>query len=348
MNTAVVQEDGKLSLITKSMPKISDPNDVIIQVTHSGVCGTDLSIIAGKFPAAKKIIQGHEFAGVISEIGPSVKFFKVGDRVCVNPYDYCSHCYYCVRGQTQFCVTDGMKTAIGYMKDGGFQQYTNVPSHLCTILPDDMPLQQSVFCQPLSTIIRGWDNMGKVTEDSKILIGGAGIIGILWASLFHYHGYRDVTISEISEHRKEMAGRLDLGFPSVHPKELGDQYEEAQKNGDEIWGFDVIVDCTGNMKAVEAEFKWLRKGATYVLFGVCGQGVEVHFEPFQLYKKEITIVSSYLNRFCFARTVELVHNMSERYLSFKHLDVGTYKIQDYEAAMEALRKGEISKAVFQF
>ena len=73
-----------------------------------------------------------------------------------------------------------MKTAIGYMKDGGFQQYVVVASHLCTKLPDAMPLKQSVFCQPLSTIIRGWDNMGKVPEDSKILIGGAGKLFCLW------------------------------------------------------------------------------------------------------------------------------------------------------------------------
>lgn len=72
-----------------------------------------------------------------------------------------------------------------------------------------------------------------------------GIIGILWASLFHYHGYRDVTISEISEHRKEMAGRLNLGFPSIHPAILSAQYEESVKKGDETWGFDAIVDCTG-------------------------------------------------------------------------------------------------------
>ena len=80
MNTAVELYNGKLSLITKPLPKIINQNDVTVQVSHSGVCGTDLSIIAGKFPAAKKIIQGHEFAGVISEIGPDVKHFKVGDR----------------------------------------------------------------------------------------------------------------------------------------------------------------------------------------------------------------------------------------------------------------------------
>ena len=68
-----------------------------------------------------------------------------------------------------------MKTAFGYMRDGGFQEYCCVPARLCTKLPEDMRLQQSVFCQPLSTIIRGWDNMGHIPEDSKILIGGAGM-----------------------------------------------------------------------------------------------------------------------------------------------------------------------------
>lgn len=72
-----------------------------------------------------------------------------------------------------------------------------------------------------------------------------GIVGLLWASLFHFHGYRDVTISEIAEHRKEMAARLNLGYPSVHPKTLSEEYEKACENKDETWGFDVIIDCTG-------------------------------------------------------------------------------------------------------
>lgn len=96
------------------------------------------------------------------------------------------------------------------------------------------------------------------------------------------------------------------------------------------------------------EFKWLRKGATLVLFGVCGQGVDVSMEAYDIYSKELRIVSSYLNKFTYSRTVNLVHQMSDRYLDFKHLDVGTYSLHDYEAALEALRKGEISKAVFEF
>ena len=95
-------------------------------------------------------------------------------RICVNPYNYCSACDFCVRGQPQFCVKEAMKTALGYNKDGGFQQFIVLPGQLCFVLPPTMQLKQSVFCQPLSTILRGWDNMGKIALDSKILIAGAG------------------------------------------------------------------------------------------------------------------------------------------------------------------------------
>ena len=105
---------------------------------------------------------------------------------------------------------------------------------------------------------------------------------------------------------------------------------------------------SGNKRAVEDAFRWLRHGATLVLFGVCGKGVQVSFEAYQIYQKELRIVSSFLNRFSYARTVNLVHHMSERYLDFKHLDVESYSLHDYEAALDALRNGRISKAVFEF
>lgn len=100
--------------------------------------------------------------------------------------------------------------------------------------------------------------------------------------------------------------------------------------------------------AVTSLFNFLRKGATLVLFGVVGKGTMVDFKQYDIYRKEIKIVSSFLNRFSYARTVQLVHNISERYLDFKHLDVGEFGLHDYEAALESLRKGEISKAVFEF
>lgn len=80
MNNALQTYNGELSLITRPMPKLTNAHDAMIKVTHSGVCGTDLSIISGRFEAAKKLIQGHEFSGLVTEIGTKVKHLKIGDR----------------------------------------------------------------------------------------------------------------------------------------------------------------------------------------------------------------------------------------------------------------------------
>ena len=117
----------------------------------------------------------------------------------------------------------------------------------------------------------------------------------------------------------------------------------------EIFSINIILFfILGNKMAVTSLFNFLRKGATLVLFGVVGKGTMVDFKQYDIYRKEIKIVSSFLNRFSYARTVQLVHNISDRYLDFKHLDVGEFSLHDYEAALESLRKGEISKAVFEF
>jgi len=80
MSIAIQLNQGKLSSITVSRPELSNPNDVVIEVSHAGVCGTDLSIIDGDFPAAKSVIMGHEISGVVCEIGENVEYLKIGDR----------------------------------------------------------------------------------------------------------------------------------------------------------------------------------------------------------------------------------------------------------------------------
>lgn len=103
----------------------------------------------------------------------------------------------------------------------------------------------------------------------------------------------------------------------------------------------------GQKEAIETQFKWLRKGSMFLLYGVCAKGVQLDLEVYQIYKKEITLISSYLNRFCYARTLKLVKGMSKRYFDFKKLDVGVFKLEDYESAFEKLRKSELSKIVFE-
>ena len=87
-----------------------------------------------------------------------------------------------------------------------------------------------------------------------------GIIGLLWASVFHLRGFRDFVVTELSEKRRNAVCNLGIGVKVVHPDQLHNQYLEAARNGNDDWGFDVIVDCTGSPKAIEQQFLYTRKG----------------------------------------------------------------------------------------
>lgn len=166
--------------------------------------------------------------------------------------------------------------------------------------------------------------------------------------MFHFHGYRNVTITETAENRRDIAANLCMGYKCVKPKVIREEAEKAEDSNDLTWGFDVIIDCTGNPRAVEFELRWARKGSTIVLFGVCPKGDVINFEPFDVYAKEIKIVHSYLNKFTYPRTIKLVNAMADKYLDWDVLGVKTFQIQDYEQAFDAMEKGSISKAVFEF
>jgi threonine dehydrogenase-like Zn-dependent dehydrogenase len=98
MNTAIQLWDGELSVITTPPPRVSVPTDVVIKVAYSGICGTDLHVLAKEFPTAKSVVLGHEFSGVVTEIGSEVKHCSVGERSGENIYLHCYFVYTC------FCV----------------------------------------------------------------------------------------------------------------------------------------------------------------------------------------------------------------------------------------------------
>ena len=112
-------------------------------------------------------------------------------------------------------------------------------------------MRNGVFIEPMSCILRGWKQLGEIDQYKQILICGAGIIGLLWSTLLHFKGFRNIVVSEISEKRRNMVSALNLGFTVVLPDYLVSQQREASRNADDDWGFDVIIDCTGAPKAIE-------------------------------------------------------------------------------------------------
>ena len=334
-----------LSLVTKPIPKIEEPHQIVIKVAYAGICGTDLHIAEGSFPCQteRPFTMGHEFSGVVIQIGSDVNDVQVGDKVVVDPNVGCGACYFCSSGEPHYCNRGGITSYIGIYKDGAWAQYVRVLKQQVHKLPNEITLEQGVLAEPISCLAHSWDRIGPITVGQKILILGAGIIGNLWVSILHLQGHRRVTVSEPNSSRLELLKNLDTGFYRITP----DQLKERQSK-DPNYLFDIIIDCSGFAPAIEHAFSLLNKGGKLCLFGMASPHAKISISPLELAMKEIQIIGLFLNLFSFPKTIGLLESMGDRYLNYERLGIKTFSLGDYKEALAELRKGSISKAVFKF
>merc|ERR550534_2761859 len=161
--------------------------------------------------------------------------------------------------------------------------------------------------------------------------------------MFHYHGFRDVTVSEPADGRRNITKKLDTGFKMVVPGDLA-----AQERGKDVeqFGFDVIIECSGFPPALEQALAWTKRGATIMIFGCAPPGKSVKICPEDIFRKELTILGSLINPHTYSRAVQLAATLGPRYLEYERLGVAVFPLEKNEEALHKLRTGAIAKAVF--
>lgn len=265
------QDLGKVTLVNVDLqpPEDISENNVTVRVMFSGVCGSDLLLMDKRMDAKDGVIPGHEVSGVVHQTGSRVHSLKPGDPVVVMPPSYCGVCRLCLRGQVRYCAAGGY---VGFDVDGGWAEFIELAACQVFKLPESLRVREGLLCQPYSCVAAGWDNNGVLPDDAQILVMGAGIIGLLWSCLFHHHGFKDVTITELSTDRRSIAGKLELGYNICHPDSVKNRFSGCEADTE---GFDIIVDATGSTRALSDAIQWLRKGGKLNMLGCWVQDADI-------------------------------------------------------------------------
>lgn len=288
------------------------PDEILLEMKAAAICGTDMRILTGKKTKGVRYpsVIGHEFCGVIAEVGADVKGYEVGEKVAVANVIPCHHCSSCLRGRTNACLD---RKAIGYEFDGGFEEYIRIPS-ICiengnvVKLPEYMSYQAGALIEPLSCCIRGLKNAGTGFNDD-VLIVGAGPIGLFHLQLSKIAGARKVIVSEPNEQRRKVALELGADLVVDPTKEDLPAIVDRETNGQ---GMDVIVMAIGVPALVNSTLKLCKRGGTVNLFaGFAGTG-ESTVEVNTIHYNEINVNGS-----------------------------TAYKLEDYLAAAEMIKSGKI-------
>ena len=256
-------------------------------------------------------------------------------------------CSYCQRGSPHFCNTGGVRSAIGIWRNGGWSQYCRVPVSCVHILPPQISLRQAALCEPMSCAIHGFDQLTPLPTDANILICGAGFWGLIWSCLLHHHGYRKVKVSEVSERRRNLVVSLDLGYRTFHPEALEPEARNATLEQNSDWGFDAVIDCSGNPNTIEEAIQWLRCGGKMLISSCYPQESDIKINVHDFYFKELKLIGSLINPYTFPKAIQLVKDMAQRYLDYDKLGIAVFQLVKYPAAISALSKQEITKAMFE-
>ncbi len=279
-----------IRLIERERPE-PQSGELLIRVRAAGICGTDRHIYHGESPARPPVILGHEFAGEVVAVGPGVSPDWIGRRVAVDPNIYCGQCDYCRDGRLQLCT--GLK-AIGVTQDGGFAQFCVVPEAQALPVPEELSLEEAAMAEPVACCLHGID-LADVRAGQRVAVLGGGAIGLILAQLARARGAVGLVVSEPAAPRRELAAAL--GIDSVAPAGLGDRLPD---------GADVVIEAAGTRATAAQALEIARRGATILFFGVTPMGQKIEIEPFQIFRKELTIKGSHINPFTMRRALALM------------------------------------------
>jgi 2-desacetyl-2-hydroxyethyl bacteriochlorophyllide A dehydrogenase len=268
--------------------------ECLIKVLACGICGTDRHIYHGEYPSTKPVILGHEFGGVIEEVGPSSKF-KVGQVVSVDPNIVCGKCMDCQAGRTAFCPE---LTALGVNINGGLAEYVLTPDTQIYPVSNGLNPLHLAFIEPLACSIRGLD-LANLNGGEKVAVLGGGVIGLLVVQLAKLAGASEIVLITRQKFRRDVA--LKIGATRV----IDPNSEDVNTA---VTNMDVVFECAGAVETFQQAQNIARRGGSVIVLGLTAADVTLEVNPFNIVVNELRIQGSFLNPLTQGRAAELVES----------------------------------------
>ncbi len=334
---------GILDLIDIPMPAVG-PEDVLVRIAYASICGSDMHVLKSNLSAdlLETISSnlpwrfGHEISGYVEKMGEvaaATTGLKIGDRVTANYTHFCNSCYFCRTGQENFCEHpqahfDGMSEYVSW--------------HMSQIykIPDEVSLLDASQTEPCSIALNACQTVG-VHFGSRVLISGAGAIGLMAVQLAKHAGASLITVSDVVPEKCELAIKCGASG-TVDPREK--DWREKAMELTHGRGYDAVIECSGASSAAQSIVDLMTVNGHAVLFAMYNPDFEMKIKPFEtLYQQSKHIHGMYTSADSFPKTIAMLTSMN-----FDPIIQGVYEKEDYQRAFEDQATGKFAKLVFKF
>ncbi|KAG0708270.1 Sorbitol dehydrogenase [Chionoecetes opilio] len=331
--SAVLHGNSDLRLENRPIPE-PGPNEVLLRMGCVGICGSDVSYLTkgfiGDFVVKAPMVLGHEGSGVVAKCGRNVKNLKQGDRVAIEPGVPCRMCEFCKSGRynlcpdVYFCATPP--------DDGNLCRYYTHAADFCFKLPDNVTLEEGAILEPLSVGVHACRRAG-VTVGSKVLICGAGPIGLVSLLSAKAMGASQVCITDIAENRLKFAKTMGADHTILvkdgTPKALAQKIKEVMGDMPNI-----TVECSGAESSIQLGMHATKSGGVMVLVGLGPSEVKIPIVTAATREVDILGIFRYVN--CYPLALDMIASGK---INVKPLITHRYKLEESVKAFETARTG---------
>lgn len=287
MKALMKQRAGPEGLVYKDIkkPQVGD-NDLLIEVKAAGICGSDLRLkkLGNSKLLIPPVVIGHEFAGVICEVGKNVKHFKIHERVVSDNSGYlCGTCRYCATGNFLMCKD---RKGLGFGMDGGFAKYVRINGDLLAInpntlfrIPDNVTYEEAAFMDPLANAYKAVAQESSLKAGDNIVIYGLGTIGLLAVRIASLMGARHVIAVNRSRNEKKFMIARQYGATEIlcsMEENIPDKIHEITKGEDTS----TVIDCAGSNNILAESLQILRRGGEFIKIGYDPEPIGLSLDDF--------------------------------------------------------------------
>ncbi|HLI79291.1 MAG TPA: alcohol dehydrogenase catalytic domain-containing protein [Candidatus Binataceae bacterium] len=271
------------------VPPHPGPGEVLIEVKCALSCGTDLKAFRRGHPMWPMPTPfGHEFSGIVVEVGEGANNFKVDDAIMAAPTAPCGICFYCQREQENLCAQ-----AMEKMLLGAYADYLLVPAHIVRQnafhKPDDLSFEEAALLEPLSCVVHAQEVAQPQAFESALIVG-AGPFGLLHLLALRERGVREVAIAGRGADRLRWAAAL--GPDRVIDVRAGDPAREVARLNSG-YGPDLVIECTGQIDGWHQSLAYVRRGGRVVLFGGCAPGTTLNVDTRRMHYDNLTLLAPF-------------------------------------------------------
>jgi L-gulonate 5-dehydrogenase len=303
MRAAVMHAPHQMSVETWETPRPA-AGEILVSVAAAGICAGDMYFYLGKNPyAVYPQICGHEIAGVVAALGEGVTEPALGTAVVVEPFLGCGTCYPCRVGKSNCCQN---LRIIGVHQPGGYADYVTAPASHVHVVPAGVSSLEASFAEPVAIGVQAC-RRGEVQAGENVLILGCGPIGLALIEVVQARGAHPL-VTDVLPDRLATAAQFGAETLPADDQLLA---QVLARTNDE--GMPVVIEATGNPKAMEQTVDLVAAGGRIVIVGLLKQGVNVSFPGLDFTRKEMTIVGSRASVNCFPEALDLLASGKIRY-----------------------------------